>query len=44
MQVTLLKADGNKENYIVDRVYVNQGLKRVEVEEGASGDIIAIQE
>jgi len=42
MQVTLLKADGTKENYNVDRVYVNQGLKRVEVERGDSGDIIAL--
>lgn len=42
MQVTLLKADGTNENYTVDRVYVNQGLKRVEVEKGESGDIIAL--
>lgn len=42
MQIKLLKADGSNENYTVDRVYVNQGLKRVEVETGESGDIIAL--
>ena len=41
-KVTILKADGTQESVIVDRVYVNQGLHRVETDQGMSGDIIAL--
>lgn len=42
MPVTLLKVDGTKENTTIDKIYVNQGLKRVEVESAESGEIISI--
>jgi len=42
MNVVLMKGDGSSEKYIIDRVFVNQGLKRVEADLGSSGDIIAI--
>jgi GTP-binding protein len=42
MSVTLLKADGEKENTTIEKIYVNQGLKRVEVGSANSGEIIAI--
>jgi GTP-binding protein len=42
MAVTLLKYDGEKENTTIDKVYVNQGLKRIEVDSAASGEIVAV--
>lgn len=42
MQVALLKADGSKENATIEKVFLSQGLKRVEVPEGESGDIVAL--
>jgi GTP-binding protein len=42
MALTLIKADGSKENCIAEKVYVNQGLKRVETQKGISGDIVAL--
>jgi GTP-binding protein len=41
-KVVLIHADGTKENGVVETVFVNQGLKRVEVSAGTSGDIISI--
>lgn len=41
-QVVLLKSDGTKEFSTVEKVYVNQGLKRVEVPQGESGDVVAL--
>lgn len=41
--VTLIRAkDGGKENARVDRVYVSQGLQRVEVPSASAGDIVAL--
>ncbi len=40
--VALLKTDGTKETATVEKVFVNQGLKRVETDLGVSGDIIAL--
>jgi GTP-binding protein len=42
MSVVLLKADGTSEKATVEKVFVNQGLKRVETTEGESGDIVAL--
>ncbi len=42
MKVSLMKADGTIENATIEKIYVSQGLKRVEAEEGLAGDIIAI--
>jgi GTP-binding protein len=41
-KVALIHADGSVENGTVETVFVNQGLKRVEVSTGVSGDIISI--
>lgn len=41
-KVALIKTDGSIEQIIADRVYVNQGLKRVETEIGECGDIVAL--
>ncbi len=41
-EITLIKSESIKESAIVDKVYVNQGLKRVEATEAVAGDIIAI--
>jgi GTP-binding protein len=41
-KVTMIKADGSKIITVIDKVYVNQGLGRVEAEIGASGDIIGL--
>jgi len=38
----VLKKDGTEETNRVDRVYVSNGLKRVETEKGESGDIVAL--
>jgi GTP-binding protein len=42
LPITLIKSDGSKENIRVERVYVSQGLKRVEVESAEAGDIVAL--
>ena len=41
-QVVLLKSDGTKENTAIEKVFVNQGLKRVEADKVTSGDIVSI--
>jgi GTP-binding protein len=41
-EVVIMKANGSSEKIKVDKVFVNQGLKRVEVPEIYSGDIVAI--
>ena len=41
-QVVLIKTDGTQEKSIVQKVYVNQGLKRVESDKVFSGDIVSI--
>jgi GTP-binding protein len=40
--IALISKDGKIENTRIDKVYVSQGLKRVEVEQAEAGDIIAI--
>ncbi len=40
--VVLLKGNGSKETSTVEKVYVNQGLKRVEVVKGEAGDIVSL--
>lgn len=40
--ITLMKKDGNEEQARIDKVYVSQGLKRVEVEEAHAGDIVSL--
>ncbi len=40
--ITLLKKDGTDELARIDKVYVSQGLKRIEVEEAHAGDIVAL--
>ena len=42
MSVVLMSADGKQEKAVVEKVFVNQGLKRVETEVGVSGDIVSI--
>lgn len=42
MAVTLLKTSGESENALIEHIYVNQGLKRIEVTNANSGEIIAI--
>lgn len=42
LAVTLLGKDGKTENGRIDKVYVSQGLKRVEVPEAQAGDVVAI--
>lgn len=42
MPITLIDKEGKHENARVDRVYVSQGLKRVEVEHADAGDIVAL--
>ena len=41
-KVAVIKHDGTKSEVVVDKVFVNQGLKRVEAETGLAGDIIAL--
>lgn len=41
MQINLIKGD-KIEKAVVDKVYVSQGLKRIEADKGIAGDIIAI--
>jgi GTP-binding protein len=40
--IVLMGRDDSKENAKIDKVYVNQGLKRVEATEAFSGDIVSI--
>lgn len=40
--VTLLKKDGTQEQVRIDKVYVSQGLKKIEVERAEAGDIVAL--
>lgn len=42
LKVSLIRADGTLENATIEKVFVNQGLHRVEVSEGHSGDIVAL--
>jgi GTP-binding protein len=42
LSVSLLKRDGSKEAARIDKVYVSQGLKRLEVPEAQAGDIVAL--
>jgi GTP-binding protein len=42
MKVTLLKPEDIQEECLIDTVYMNQGLEKVEVSEGCAGDIVAI--
>lgn len=42
LQVALLGRDNAKEAARIDKVYVSQGLKRVEVPEAQAGDIVAL--
>ncbi len=41
-KVSVLKNEGVKEATVVDKVFENQGLHRVEIESSTSGDIIAL--
>lgn len=41
-QAVLLKNDGSQEKIVVEKVFVSQGLKRVETEEGIAGDIVSL--
>ena len=40
--ITLIKKDGTQEQARIDKVYVSQGLKRIETEEAVAGDIVAL--
>lgn len=42
MSVTLLKPNGEKEDTIIEKMFVNQGLKRVDVSVAEAGEIVAI--
>lgn len=42
MPIILVNNEGKKEKAVIDKVYVSRGLKRVEVEKGLAGDIIAV--
>ncbi len=42
MKAVLMTADGKVEKALVEKVFVSQGLKRVETEIGISGDIVSI--
>ena len=37
-----MKKDGTEEQARIDKVYVSQGLKRIEVEEAHAGDIVSL--
>lgn len=41
-QVTVVKRDGSTENLRVAKLFGFQGLKRVEIEEGRTGEIVAV--
>lgn len=40
--VSLVRSDGNNQNYKITAVFTYDGLKRVEVEEAGVGDIVAV--
>jgi GTP-binding protein len=40
--ITLLKKDGTEEQARIDKVYVSQGLKLVEIDEAHAGDIVSL--
>ncbi len=40
--VAILKRDGSQDNFPVTRIYIYAGLKRVEVEEAAAGEIVLL--
>jgi GTP-binding protein len=40
--ITLMKKDGTEEQARIDKVYVSQGLKRIEVLEAQAGDIVSL--
>ena len=40
--VVLLKKDGTTENCRIDKVYLSQGLKRIDVSEALAGDIVSL--
>jgi GTP-binding protein len=42
MMVTLIDRDGSIENTRIDKVYISQGLKRVEVSTAEPGDIVSL--
>ncbi|MFA6981860.1 MAG: translational GTPase TypA [Patescibacteria group bacterium] len=42
MNVVLMTADGKQEPTVIEKVFVNQGLKRIETDSGVSGDIVSI--
>jgi len=42
LSVALIKKDGTIEPAKIDKVYLSQGLKRVEATEGQTGDIVAL--
>lgn len=42
MPVTLLGRDNKREDTKIDKIYVNQGLKRIEINEAQPGEIIAL--
>ena len=41
-QVTVMKLDGSKQNFRVTKLFGFVGLKRVEIQEAKSGDLIAV--
>lgn len=41
-QAVLIKSNGAKEKVVIEKVFVNQGLKRMETEEGIAGDIVSL--
>ena len=40
--VTLIRNDGNVESFKISKIYVNEGIKKVEVKESYYGDIVTI--
>lgn len=42
LAVTLLGKDGKSESARIDKVFISQGLKRLEVQEAEAGDIVAL--
>jgi len=40
--ITLIKKDGSKEQSRIDKVYVSQGLKKVEVSQANAGEIVSL--
>ena len=41
-QAVLMGSEGVQEKVVIEKVFVNQGLKRVEAEEGVAGDIVSL--